>query len=97
MVALEIGDGGAMIREPCGEIALDAIRPDAGGRFSAPGRMTTYTPGPQRADDAPSTTPVAVTGRIEGETMMLSIAQPGAPVRELTLHKGRRAKVIRCY
>lgn len=98
MVSLEIGEGGsATIRESCGDIALDAIRPDVRGHFVTQGRLTNYAPGPQNADEAPASTPVEVTGRISGPTMTLIIAEPGAARRQIVLHKGRRAKVIRCY
>ena len=98
MVSLEIGEGGsATIRESCGDIALDAIRPDERGHFVTQGRLTNYAPGPQDADESPASTPVEVTGQISGATMALTIAEPGAGHRQIMLRKGLRAKVIRCY
>lgn len=97
MVTLDIGEGGAVMRESCGEIALDAVRPDAAGRFTTRGRKTRYAPGPQPADGVPPATLVSVTGRVEGEIMVLTVAEPGASPRDVTLHKGRRGKIIRCY
>lgn len=98
MVVLEITQsGGAKLRESCGEIAFDPIRPDAEGNFATRGRSTAYKPGPQPADEPADSTAVSVSGRIEGDTMVLQINEAGAPQRELTLRRGQRLKIVTCY
>lgn len=95
--ALELTAQGGRLVEGCGEVVMNAIRPDARGRFSTAGRQSIFRGGPQRADEAPATDPVRITGRVEGDALSLTIAARGMPAREVRLQRGVRGKIIRCY
>ncbi|WP_375290564.1 hypothetical protein [Qipengyuania sp.] len=94
--ALAMNGGRGVLEESCSRLVFGPVSLDSSGRFSATGELEQYAPGPQPGDSAPATVPVTVNGTLKGETMDLTIAAEGAAPREVTLIRGRRAKIFRC-
>lgn len=94
---LTVGPDGAVLEQDCADGRFSAVRLDARGRFRAPGAWAEHAPGPQAADEGPGQGAATFEGKVEGDTLVLTITRPGQPVRTLTLAKGKRAKLIRCF
>lgn len=94
--ALSINGGRGVLEESCSRLVFGPVSLDGSGHFTAPGELEQYAPGPQAGDSTPATVPVTVNGTLDGETMDLTVAAKGAAPREVTLVRGRRAKIFRC-
>jgi hypothetical protein len=93
---LSVGADGARLEQDCASGSFAPVVLDAGGHFRTTGRYEAYAPGPQRADESPAGN-AAFEGRIEGDTLRLTIRPADGPPQELMLSRGMRAKLIRCH
>ena len=53
-------------------------------------------PGPQPGDEAPAQKEAVFEGRVQGDTLVLTVSRADGPAQSFTLLKGKRAKLIRC-
>lgn len=90
---------GGKLAQDCGGGRFGPVKADARGKFKAAGQFETYRPGPQRADEPGEAGAPAATyeGTIAGDTIRLTIRPAAGPAQTLTLVKGKRVKLIRCY
>ena len=93
---LTIDAQGARLEQDCASGSFGPVRADAKGRFKAKGRFDLHQPGPQRAD-VPAGADTIFSGRIKGDQLVLSIEPAGGRAQTVTLTRGRRVKLIRCY
>lgn len=93
---LTIGPDGATLRQDCAEGRFGPVNPDGKGAFVAKGSYDAAGPGPQ-AGDAAGGRPARYEGHIAGDTLHLVIHPAEGPVQKLTLIRGQRQKLIRCY
>jgi len=98
---LTVGADGARLEQDCASGSFGPVRVDAHGRFKANGRFETFQPGPQRADvdEAPGGAGgnASFDGAVNGNTLRLTIHSAEGGAHDLTLTKGMRVKLIRCY
>jgi hypothetical protein len=93
---LSVGADGARLEQDCASGSFAPVAIDANGRFSAKGRYDAHGSGPQRADVPPGGN-AAFEGRLDGDTLRLTIRPAEGAPQQLTLLRGKRAKLIRCY
>ncbi|MBA2920688.1 hypothetical protein GON01_06705 [Sphingomonas sp. MAH-20] len=93
---LIVGADGARIEQECAGGSFASATPGADGRFTAKGRYESYGPGPQRADETAAAN-ATFEGRLQGDTLRLTIRPANGTPQQLTLLRGKRAKLIRCY
>ena len=97
-VRLSLGEAGGRIDFACASATIDAaVHPDGAGNFSAAGRHEDFAGGPAPADTPATTTPARFSGKVDGDTLQLSVQRGGAAAETYTLQRGRRTKLIRCY
>ncbi len=91
-------DGGR-IDYDCGSGTIKgALRLDAKGRFKANGNHEEYSPGPVSGDAIPKLRSTIYRGSLRGDTLTLVVQVSGQPKpRTLTLVRGKRVKLIRCF
>lgn len=98
-VRMSVRDGGASLEFDCasGEIA-EPLNTDAEGRFDVAGTFTRQSPGPIRIGREPSATPARYAGRIEGQTITLTIKLEGAEqnLESYKLTRGSEGRLWRC-
>lgn len=98
---LTVGADGARLEQDCASGSFGPVHIDAHGRFKTTGRFETFQPGPQRADvdEAPGGAGgnASFDGVVQGNTLRLTVHPAGAPAHDLTLTRGMRVKLIRCY
>ena len=95
-VNLTFGADGARLEQDCASGSFGPVRADARGHFKTSGRFEAYGPGPQRADETPGGN-AAFEGQLAGDTLHLTIRPAGGAPQQMTLLRGKRAKLIRCY
>lgn len=99
-VRLTEREGGASLEFDCasGEITRP-LRPDAEGRFDLPGTFTRKSPGPRRVGLTPAARPARYSGRVEGQTMTLTVtlAETDQPPDTYTLTRGSVGRLGKCY
>jgi hypothetical protein len=93
---LSVGADGARLEQDCASGSFAPVAIDTNGRFSAKGRYDAHGPGPQRANASPGRA-AAFEGRLDGDTLRLTIRPAEGAPQQLTLLRGKRAKLIRCY
>lgn len=93
---LTIGADGARLDQECASGSFGPVQADSRGYFKTAGRFEAYQPGPQRADETPGGN-AGFEGHLQGDTLRLTIRPAQGPPQELTLMRGKRAKLIRCY
>ena len=93
---LTIGADGARLDQECGSGSFGPVQADARGHFKTSGRFEMYQPGPQRADETPGGN-AAFEGTVAGDTLHLTIRPASGAAQQMTLLRGKRAKLIRCY
>lgn len=93
---LSIGADGARLEQDCASGSFAPVKIDANGRFSTRGRYEAHKPGPQPAD-APDGGAAGFEGKLDGDTLRLTIRPADGAPQQLTLLRGKRAKLIRCY
>jgi hypothetical protein len=99
-IALEVNASGARIELDCAHGTIEGpLALDAEGGFDLPGTLVRERPGPVRMDEEEKPgVPVRYSGRLEGETLTLHIAQPNAPrpMRPLTAELGKSPRLRKC-
>ena len=99
-VRLTEREGGASLEFDCagGEITRP-LRPDAEGRFDLPGTFTRKSPGARRVGLTPAARPARYSGRVEGQTMTLTVtlAETDQPPETYTLTRGGAGRLGKCY
>ena len=90
---------GAQVEFDCahGEFSK-RLKTDADGTFDVPGTFTQESAGPTRADRMPSARSVNYRGKIEGDTMSLSItfSDNNESVGSYTLKRGKHGRIRKC-
>ena len=98
-IALLVNDTGSTIEYDCatGSIA-GAIHPDSEGRFENAGIHIRGHGGPARQDEIPDAHPASYSGRIQGNTMMLTVRETdsGIDIGRFKLERGVAARVFKC-
>jgi hypothetical protein len=98
-VRLEVLEGGALVDYDCahGTIAGDLFT-DERGNFSLRGTHVRERGGPVRKGEVEEGHPATFEGRIEGDTMTLTVTESdtGEVVGTFTLAFGRRPHVVKC-
>jgi hypothetical protein len=98
-VRLSVREGGARVEFDCahGEVGAQFAL-DAEGRFDLPGTYTREGPGPIRIGREPSARPARYAGRVEGQTMTLSVKLEGADGQPTTytLTRGSQGRLWKC-
>ena len=70
---------------------------DEFGRFSARGHFQLFEAGPQRADDLSPAPRAEYVGKVNGETLTLTVKTEGDPIgHSFSLKRGVRPKLVRC-
>jgi len=98
-IELEITDDGATVDYDCAHGRLtEQLRPDRDGRFSAQGTYVPERPGPAREGEGDRGAAARYEGRVEGDTMTLTVtlAEDGHTVGTFTLTRGRRGRLRKC-
>ena len=90
---------GGRIDYDCGSGTINGpLRLDAKGRFKANGNHEEYASGPTAGDMTPKLRSTVYRGSLHGETLTLVVQVSGQPKpRTLTLVRGKRVKLIRCF
>ena len=98
-IALLVKDTGSTIEYDCatGSIA-GAIHPGNDGRFENTGIHIRGHGGPVRQDEIPDAHPASYSGRVQGNTMTLTVRETdsGAEVGTFKLERGVAARVFKC-
>jgi hypothetical protein len=98
-VRLRVSAGGGTLEFDCahGEVSAPFVL-DREGRFDLSGTLTREGPGPIRIGRLPSAAPARYSGRVEGETMTLSVKVEGADrdADTYTLTRGSDGHVFKC-
>jgi hypothetical protein len=92
---LTLRANGGSLESSCAQGQITgAVVLDDKGQFAAEGSFQTFRGGPQR-DDESGAPRAAFTGKVKGDTMVLTIQGEGAP-RRFTLTRDARPRLLRC-
>ncbi len=98
-IAITISCERARVEFDCahGEISR-SLKTDVDGPFDLPGTFTRESAGPTRSDQMPSARTVNYRGKIEGNTMTLSInfSDDNESVGSYTLTRGKHGRIRKC-
>jgi hypothetical protein len=98
-IALEVTEDGGRVEYDCAHGTIDQrIVTDAEGCFELRGTHVRERGGPVRRDDPVDSHPAIYKGRIEGDTMTLTVEESdtGESVGTFTLKLGREPHVVKC-
>lgn len=98
-VSMQTAAQGAALEFDCAHGAiLEAIKPDAAGKFAVRGTFTPERGGPVRKDNPPRDLPAVYTGTIDGEVMHLEITLAGQQeaLGTFTLTRGDAGRIVKC-
>jgi|ERR687883_828667 hypothetical protein len=98
-IRLEVTGSGATVEYDCAHgMIAEPLTLDSQGRFDATGTHTREHGGPVRRDDTPDSSPARYTGRVEGQTMTLTVTLPdaGTDVGTYTLTQGSEGRIRKC-
>lgn len=98
-IRLEVTEQGGLVEYDCAHGTIDQkIIPDARGNFKLRGTHVRERGGPVRKDEAEDLHPALFEGRIQGDTMKLTVTEgdTGELVGEFTLVLGRQPHVVKC-
>lgn len=96
---LDVTDDGAIVEYDCGNGTIGGpIILDKDGRFEAKGSHVTERPGPVRVGRESGAQPASYTGRVDAETMTLTVklTQTGQTVGTYTLGYGKASRLRKC-
>ena len=96
---LDTTPGAIRLTFDCATGSIDGpIALDEQGRFDVPGRLEREGPGPARPDSPKGGAAARYTGRLEGETLTLSVRPAGSDevLGPFTLIRGRVARIRSC-
>jgi hypothetical protein len=95
----DVGAEGVGFEFDCAHGAADGpLEPGADGRFDLKGFFVAERGGPVRAGQKEKRQPARYSGRVEGETMTLSVTltEGGENIGTFTLTRGRAARLNKC-
>ncbi|MBV9928519.1 MAG: hypothetical protein JOZ96_26120 [Acidobacteria bacterium] len=98
-IGLEVTEAGGRVEYDCAHGTIDqTIRTDAGGGFRLRGTHVRERGGPVRKGEPEERHPAVYEGRIEGDTMTLTVRESdtGQPVGTFALTFGRQPRVMKC-
>jgi hypothetical protein len=98
-VRLRVREGGAEVEFDCAHGTLaETLALDAEGRFDVSGTYVREGPGPIRLNRLPSARPARYSGRVEGQTMTLSVKfnDNSQALDALTLARGSEGRLWKC-
>lgn len=98
-VVLDVTESGAVIEYDCASGAIsEPLVLDKNNRFEAKGTHVTERPGPARVGQEGEEQPALYTGRVDAETMTLTIELTGTKqtLGTLTLTFGKSARLRKC-
>jgi hypothetical protein len=98
-IGLEVTEDGGRVEYDCAHGTIDQrIITDAGGGFELRGTHVRERGGPVRRGDPEDSHPAIYQGRIEGDTMTLTVEESdtGQSVGTFTLKLGREPHVVKC-
>jgi hypothetical protein len=98
-IQLDVTDGGASVQYDCAHGTIDErLTLDAAGRFDVRGTHAREHGGPVRIDEKESREAARYAGRVEGETMTLTVtlADSKEPLGTFTLKRGQTGRLFRC-
>ena len=79
-LSVEVTSSGAKIELDCAHGTIDALLTlDDRGNFDLPGTLVLEHGGPVREGETERKEAIRVTGRLDGQTLMVRIVRPGAP------------------
>ncbi|HEX5705694.1 MAG TPA: hypothetical protein VFX96_00245 [Pyrinomonadaceae bacterium] len=95
---LDVDADGARIEFDCAHGRIERLGTDADGRFDVRGVLVAERGGPARIDEKEVERPARYTGKIEGETMTLTVTPEGdeAGAITYTLTRGRGGRLFKC-
>jgi hypothetical protein len=98
-VRMDVGAEGVSFEFDCAHGASEGpLAPGADGRFDLEGFFVAERGGPVRAGRKEKRLPARYSGRVEGETMTLSVTltEGGKKIGPFTLTRGRAARLNKC-
>ena len=98
-IGMEVTAHGAEINYPCAHGSIKGeLRLDRNGKFDLTGTHVTEHPGPTRNDEDTTGQPTRYTGRVDGQTMTLTVTLTNTKetVGTFTLTYGRGGRVRKC-
>ncbi|HYZ48003.1 MAG TPA: hypothetical protein VE567_03830, partial [Sphingomonas sp.] len=67
------------------------------GAFRVAGQWEEHAPGPQLGDAGPPASKASLQGQVQGDMLALTVMREGGTAETLTLLRGRRPKLVRCF
>lgn len=98
-VRLVVTDGGAQVEHDCAHSTITKpIVLDKDGRFDVPADFVVERGGPIRRDQPPAVRPARYAGRVEGDTMTLTVTltDTGEDAGTFTLTRGSSGRLMKC-
>ena len=98
-ISLHVTESGATVEYDCAHGTIDQpLTLDSQGRFEVKGTHTRERGGPVRRDDKPDSHPARYTGRVEGQTMTLTVALTDMQDAgdTYTLTQGEGGRIFKC-
>jgi hypothetical protein len=95
-IALDVKDTTAAVEFDCAHGTLSGpLRLDSQHRFSVAGEFTRERGGPVRRDELPPAA-ATYTGRLDGDTLTLTVGVEGKEIGPYRLTKGRQPNIHKC-
>lgn len=99
-VRLNVGDEGADIEFDCAHGSMEKLVLDASGNFNVSGFYVPERGGPVSIDEKERRIPARYSGRVEGESMNLTVtlenADGGPEPMSFTLTHGKDSRLVKC-
>ena len=98
-MSLDVTASGAEADFDCAHGAIDeAMALDRSGRFDVAGTFTQESGGPQREGQDGQPRPARYTGRVQGQTMTVTVSVTGSAdtLGPFTLTRGAQPRVVKC-
>jgi hypothetical protein len=96
-INIEVGEKSATIEYDCASGVINGpLSVDASGNFKLRGIHRPGRGGPIRLDDDSKAQPATYTGKIEGNTMTLTLKVGDSDTETFTLEKGKQGELFRC-
>lgn len=98
-IRVQVTESGASIEYDCAHGTMDQpLTLDSQGRFEVKGTHVREHGGPVRRDEKPNSRPARYTGRVEGQTMMLTVTLTDAQdsAETYTLTQGDEGHLFKC-
>jgi hypothetical protein len=96
-VRLEVSERGAELEFDCAHGRIERpIRLDAQGSFDMAGDFTPEHGGPVRRDEVVHAAEARYAGRLDGQTLVLTVTRDEAVIGRFTLAFGKRPRLMKC-